>query len=165
MVGGRSGEHHRCLLGARGMNSWSEEALTQLRELWESGRYSFEWIASTMGRSRNSVAGKIHRLGIERKHHTAERPGAKTSKVAANAVRAARIRAKAPKPEKPAPPVIVPYVPLGKPWLERQPGECAFPIGGRGDGLISCCSPSPGSVYCEHHRDMMFVKPPRRVAA
>lgn len=41
--------------------AWTERDIAQLRQLWQAGRSAAE-IAGLMGRSRNAVLGKIHRL-------------------------------------------------------------------------------------------------------
>lgn len=40
-----------------------------------------------------------------------------------------------------------------RPWLTRQPGECAFPFGERGS-VMSCCAPTE-ETYCPAHRKAM----------
>ncbi len=52
----------------------------------------------------------------------------------------------------PAPPVVSAAPRL---WLTRKPGECAFPIGGEGATLISCCNPSARQTYCPAHRRLI----------
>ena len=40
-------------------------------------------------------------------------------------------------------------------WLGREGGECAFPVGGEGVNLFSCCSPCGRHLYCPTHRKVM----------
>ena len=42
---------------------WTEEAKAQLRTLWDDG-LSTQQIADRMGRSKNSVVGQAHRMGL-----------------------------------------------------------------------------------------------------
>ncbi len=42
-----------------------------------------------------------------------------------------------------------------RPWLTRAEGECAFPVGGEGAGLSSCCNPSGAATYCPAHQAAM----------
>ncbi len=42
-----------------------------------------------------------------------------------------------------------------RPWLTREKGECAFPVGGEGMTLQSCCNPCAGSTYCRPHAAAM----------
>jgi hypothetical protein len=44
----------------------------------------------------------------------------------------------------------------GRPWLEREPGECAYPIRGEGVELISCAQAAKRGGYCAAHRRAMF---------
>jgi len=137
---------------------WDEQRVDQLAAMWCSGRFSFRQIAAIMQTSRCSVAGKVARLGLKRDViYKAPPAPRKAPKPATNAVRAARIRSRNNRP--PTPVKADTPTNEGKPWLERKRGECAFPVGGLGDAVISCCAPSPDSVYCQHHRDLMFVKP------
>jgi hypothetical protein len=39
-----------------------------------------------------------------------------------------------------------------RPWLTRLPGECAFPVDGRGRETRSCCNPCGPQTYCDAHR-------------
>ena len=39
-----------------------------------------------------------------------------------------------------------------RPWLARRPGECAFPVDGRGRETRSCCNPCGSVTYCPAHR-------------
>jgi hypothetical protein len=42
-----------------------------------------------------------------------------------------------------------------RPWLTRAPGECAFPVGGEGAAVRSCCNPSGMATYCPAHAEAM----------
>jgi len=43
-----------------------------------------------------------------------------------------------------------------KPWLERDFGECAFPVAGEGADTFSCCQPIHRNGYCADHVAVMF---------
>jgi hypothetical protein len=44
-----------------------------------------------------------------------------------------------------------------RPWLSREAGECAFPVGGDGEAVLSCCGPAEGrSAYCAAHHRIVF---------
>lgn len=45
--------------------------------------------------------------------------------------------------------------PAPRHWLSREAGECAFPVGGTGIHLISCCRPCGRKTYCARHRALM----------
>ncbi len=51
-----------------------------------------------------------------------------------------------------------------RPWLTREPGECAFPIDGDGLAVRSCCNPCDGGAYCAPHRALMRGPPAPSVA-
>ncbi len=42
-----------------------------------------------------------------------------------------------------------------RPWLTREKGECAFPVGGEGTGLQACCNPCGSAPYCRPHAAAM----------
>ena len=45
---------------------WTETRLTKLRELWDK-KLSISKIGEALGVSRNAIAGKAHRLGLEKR--------------------------------------------------------------------------------------------------
>jgi len=45
-----------------------------------------------------------------------------------------------------------------RPWLSRRPGECAFPVDGRGQSTRSCCNPRGGETYCPAHHRVATVR-------
>ncbi|MGI9169767.1 MAG: hypothetical protein ACR2FH_06250 [Caulobacteraceae bacterium] len=38
-----------------------------------------------------------------------------------------------------------------RPWLDRESGECAFPVDGEGWTLRACCNPCGKRAYCAAH--------------
>lgn len=46
-----------------------------------------------------------------------------------------------------------------RPWLTRQAGECAFPVGGAGTSLRACCAPCGAASYCAAHAVRMRGPP------
>jgi hypothetical protein len=57
------------------------------------------------------------------------------------------------KPLPPDPPLGIAVSP--RPWLERNAGQCAFPVDGEGWLVRSCCNPSGEAAYCAAHRAIM----------
>ncbi|MGC6536367.1 MAG: GcrA family cell cycle regulator [Candidatus Puniceispirillaceae bacterium] len=51
---------------AEEQNSWTEERLVKLRELWDKG-LSISAIGEELGVTRNAIAGKAHRLGLPKR--------------------------------------------------------------------------------------------------
>lgn len=44
---------------------------------------------------------------------------------------------------------------FARPWIERGPGQCAYPISGEGADTFSCCAPT-AATYCKAHAAVMF---------
>jgi len=42
-----------------------------------------------------------------------------------------------------------------RPWLTREAGECAFPVGGEGKWTLACCNPCRSGSYCPPHTAIM----------
>lgn len=117
--------------------------------------------ARRIGATRSAVIGKAHRLGWAEERDPAL--------AAANQVRAGRLIARALRPLRPpqggpARSTAVPCTP--KPWMQREAGECAFPVRGDGEAVISCCAPSGSQTYCAAHTAQMYAPRPeaQRVA-
>ena len=51
---------------AEDKNSWTEERLEKLKELWDKG-LSISSIGEELGVTRNAIAGKAHRLGLKKR--------------------------------------------------------------------------------------------------
>lgn len=110
-------------------------------------------------RTRNSVIGRIHRLGEGRPEPIGGRAvNAPRTKI----VRLVKAIAKAkpgPKPLSPpkplpAPVAILADVSFARPWLTRaKSGECHFLLGER-HAYLSCCFPTD-ETYCAAHRAAM----------
>jgi hypothetical protein len=43
--------------------------------------------------------------------------------------------------------------PTARPWLDRGPGECQWPVGEPDIPMrqLSCCAPTEGAIYCALH--------------
>ena len=155
--------------------SWTPELTEFAIKHWRDGK-SANMVASMMTAafgthfSRNAVIGRINRLGENRpapaapKMTVADQRARRKAAREANAPKrlfreqfAETVRvAKAPKPE-PTPAVIA-DLSFARPWLERGPGQCAFPIGQRYE-VQSCCAPiANADSYCEAHRTIMGGK-------
>lgn len=132
---------------------WSPEILRVARRLYLDEGWSASETAQRIGASRSALIAKAHRMGW-----AAERDPALAT---ANQVRGGRAVARALRPARPPkalPPQPVVVVCRPKPWLERGAGECAFPVSGDGEAVMSCCSPSGDATYCAAHTAAMYLR-------
>ena len=121
---------------------------------------SFRKIAALMlnARTRNSVIGRAHRLGI-----SPERV-AKPVTIKPVVIKPVTIKPFKPvlvlraKTTAPAPDAGNDFA---RPWESRKRGECAWPLNGDG-GTWSCCAPT-AATYCPRHAKIMFIKGDRRL--
>lgn len=155
--------------------TWTDARIAQLTRLWTEG-VSAAGIAETLGDvSRSAVLGKLYRLDLlgSRKPASAPRryegpPMARVGRGMGLGLRPAppvRQQPAEPKAAPPEPPRSpwreTAFAPLPgttpQPWLSRAFGECAFPVGGEGGALVSCCAPvKPRSAYCPAHHGIVF---------
>jgi len=155
--------------------SWTDARIAQLVQLWSEG-VSASGVAETLGVSRSAVLGKLHRLRLLRSRAAASAPrrydGPTHGPWAAAAVPPQRPAARPAAPPEPpkSPWREAAFAPLAgtapRHWLSREFGECAFPVGGEGDGVLSCCAPVKArSAYCAAHHAIAFrpVSPSARV--
>jgi hypothetical protein len=123
---------------------WTSPVVARCRELWLAG-YSASEVAKTIGApSRAAVIAQMARQGVKRDplvNQEARRIGGRAT--------AAKRSAKAACCNKED-------LSLARPRIEREPGQCAFPVAGEGADTLSCCHPTSG-VYCAAHRRRMTV--------
>jgi GcrA cell cycle regulator len=159
--------------------TWTDARIAQLTRLWNEG-VSAAGIAEALGDvSRSAVLGKLHRLRLLRGRAAASAPRRYEGPVGGQATAPmSSVRPPAGRrgwPEPPEPPKSpwceAAFAPLPgaapRNWLSRAFGECAFPVGGDGDALMSCCAPVKArSAYCATHHAVAFrpVSPAARAA-
>lgn len=153
---------------------WSSAETEYAIKHWLDGKPAADvarMLNATFGtnRSRNSIIGRINRLGHSRAAPSGPRQSTLDRKAERKALRASnppKVKFKAefrqyarklspPKPL-PAPAVILADVSFARPWLERGRGQCAFPLGER-HAVMSCCFPTE-ETYCAAHRQAMGGK-------
>jgi GcrA cell cycle regulator len=150
------------------MTYWSDEQITLLREICLQGSCSETARAinaKTGSRfTRNSVIGKLHRLGLRgvptkggRQLGVPQAPRKPVGHGGGSGKRAANIkrdRSRETVPVQELPPADF----LGVEFLDLQPGQCHFP---RGDGPFLFCGQvaKEGSSYCPACHQRAFVKP------
>jgi len=152
-------------------NDWSEAELLTLRRLWAEGVTAMA-IGREMGRSRNSVVGKAHRLLLaprpspigQRRGEVREAKPRVTQPVLASAVRPVVVRLApvqiaslgrrppAPPPSAPPePPQAPPQTVEGCQWIENEARPWRY-----------CGAPAvPGRPYCLPHMRLCYLPPPR----
>lgn len=139
---------------------WNEDRVIALTHMWANPKMSASMIAGELGTSRNSVIGKIHRLGLSGRPKNPfgsvtmpRRP--KTDRITRR-IRARQERKQAgldqglkfePEPEAEEP--IGPRVSI----TQLTEATCRWPYGDpRSEDFCYCGHPTkPESVYCEHH--------------
>lgn len=141
------------------VDPWPDEVIERLKVLWKEGASASEIARDLgMGKTRNAVIGKVHRLKLEKRPNPNRGNG--------------RVRKdKPPKPRK-APKVARLSVsfPLAKPvlpdsfepapWSDPKPlmetTGCMWPIGDH--GLFCNAGRETGSHYCPHHHAKAYRK-------
>jgi hypothetical protein len=150
------------------ISGWSAVETEYAVKHWREGKSAGE-VAKLLNnafgtqRTRNSVIGRVHRLGEGRPEpvggravHNSRPQIVRRLKAVAKAKPGPKPKPKPMSPPKPlpAPVVILADVSFARPWLTRaKSGECCFPIGERG-AVLSCCFPT-GETYCAPHREAM----------
>lgn len=150
------------------MFTWTPDNTETLVRMRAEGHSAAE-IARTVGTTRHAVLGKAWRMGLANPVRAKENMSL-VCKAAAKALKPRIPKAPKPKPEKPIivrrePPHPPTYRPkevrvvdesLMRPWIERQFGQCAFPIV-RGETTFSCCADTAGHrAYCPEHQRVMY---------
>ncbi len=145
---------------------WTDEKLEALKAHLKRGT-SFRDIGVALGCTRNAVISKANRIDYERPDRPirdlrAPKPRARVQR----SISPSRIDFFAGKaPVSPPPPEPIPFnrpfaSTAPKPWLERKPFECAYPVSGEGADTFSCCAPVwEQRPYCQPHAERVFVKP------
>lgn len=137
---------------------WTDERVERLKSLWAEGLSASQCAKRLGGVTRCAVIGKVHRLGMPRRmRQPASTPGPRraplkvTNTGGARRVAAiVRLQAKEPPPM----PRETIDTEFARPWVERGPGQCAFPVSGAGADTYSCCRPTKANYCAEHWRIM-----------
>jgi GcrA cell cycle regulator len=154
------------------INPWTLEETKALKKLVEQKMTALE-IARNLGRSRNAIMGRIHRLKL--KLHGAVGPKGQGRK-------------RKPKPERNIPyipkkepvvrsiddpkPIIVVEIPKpvftgkGVAFLQLTPRTCKYTLHGeRYEDYIFCGEPTYKKSFCKHHHGLCYTKVQTNVAA
>jgi len=169
---------------------WADPKNEELAvSLWKQGKSAAEIMRAIPGTTRNSVIGRLYRLGYMRKEAADGTPRKKAPSVVRSHIRPPKPgpQAKAPgsfslmsqatstataqvRREKAAEgraaiarsEKVTVSSPNALPFLDARRG-CKWPIG-EGLAMLSCCNPIHRGVYCEGHSVIAFapVQPPLR---
>ncbi len=141
------------------MFNWTETRIEQLRTMWLDEGLSASQIGARLGTTRNSVIGKVHRLGLRLR--PAEVRKRKTEVLFGSSPWLAAI-----KPPRRLPETIVSHSErCNLEDLEAFDLRCRYP---HGDGPpYQFCGQTriPGSSYCLAHLQACYTQPPPRAAA
>jgi len=141
-------------------HDWTEERIEQLKKLWGEGFSASECATRLGGITRNSVIGKIHRLGLSGKYRltreSAPRPRRMTATLKVKRMRKENAAAQlletteqqVSRPEMPQ------MRPNKRPLLlhDLQPHHCRWPDGDRAPYSFCGAPKAFGSSYCEEHK-------------
>jgi hypothetical protein len=141
---GRTQSAVQCFLRRRGMHfknkrQWTDEKADRLRSLWVMG-YGPTAISKMIGKTPDSISAKARDLGLPPSSYPATRASAPARAYTS------------PPPRPPVNPDMWLTTLTSRPWMDRERGECDFPLGDKG-AVHSCCNPvAGGDHYCTHHR-------------
>ena len=141
-------------------DTWTEDRVETLKTLWASGLSGLQ-CGKAMGLSRNSIIGKVSRLGINvRDLGAIERPKKSEKKAPAPARRTMPFKPAKQYFERPQP--IVEGLPVtGRVTLvDLRFHHCRFPINDGGDeGFLFCGNDRSGvRPYCAFHSSIAYYK-------
>jgi GcrA cell cycle regulator len=147
------------------METWTDQRVTLLKQLWSEGLSASQIAGELGGITRNAVIGKVHRLGLSGRAKPPSaaprprRPRAPSHPMASSAFRiqgnTALARLPEPEPE-PEPMMELVPEPLScerVTILELRECMCRWPLGdpGREDFRFCGTRTNPGASYCAHH--------------
>jgi GcrA cell cycle regulator len=132
---------------------WTEDRLTQLRDLWARGFTATQISLRMENVTRNAVIGALYRHGVGGRVQKKRRPTHKDT------VR--RIVAKALAPTIPVRSTVQPPT-TPVPFVDLGPGECRFPLWGSEPSTRlspACgCPTLLGEPYCAEHWKVTHVR-------
>jgi GcrA cell cycle regulator len=145
--------------------TWTTERVALLRSYANAG-LSCAQIAAEIGVTRNSVIGKLNRLGLSRGRGT---PGTRTGTVRRHQARpqvlAQRLVLKAAFPFEPVVENVVSAEPCS--LLNLAPRKCRWPISATDGSDLTFCNniAAEGVSYCAGHARMAYRFSPQRARA
>ncbi len=163
--------------------AWTDEMVDQLRAMWVEGLTTGE-IGKRLGVSKNSIVGKVHRLGLSGRPSPIKKKEENDSIAATTETPAKPVKektvAKEPKATKPKPEKTVvpadapaekaaekaechpkPHSHNGKTMLtDLDNHTCRWPLGDPKDENFHFCGRKVriGQTYCDEHANIAYVK-------
>lgn len=154
------------------ISPWTDEKTDQLKRLWQEG-HTCSRIGAQLGVTRNSVIGRVHRLGLPLRGITQaellkrelNRQKRKASQLAQQRDRR-RARGEKqmqdlpPAPEPFAGSLNVSFVDI-RDYSSKAPNQCRFIAGdAAGRDTLYCGNETlPGESYCGHCREILHYRP------
>lgn len=160
--------------------AWTDEMVEELRKMWKDGLTTGE-IGKRLSVSKNSIVGKVHRLGLSGrpspikkkeegtssapKAEKKETPAKPTSKPTKEAPSPANQKAeKAAEIEKPCPKGYHLKAGHKASLADLDNHTCRWPLGDPKDENFHFCGKKVriGQTYCEEHSAIAYVKPGKK---
>lgn len=143
---------------AKDQEKWSESLTEQVAELWNRTRLSATEIGRKLGRTRNSVLGKINRLGLlgtSGRIPCVNEYSHKPKKAARRSSSAVRLRPRSRSRETallpPGPEIATP---LNIPLMQTKDGQCRYMAG---EDRLCCGHPTVyRSAWCHKHFHVVY---------
>lgn len=142
--------------------SWTDERVSQLKQLWGEGKTAAEIAKLLGGVTRNAVIGKAHRLKLSgRVSPVQQNPRVEAAlHRASNDQRQPRITIRERAPTAPVPVSLrEENIPIkGIQLTELREGTCRWPVGDpkQADFKFCGCNSEPGMSYCSHHSRLAY---------
>ena len=156
--------------------AWTEQMVEELRKMWKEGLTTGE-IGKRLNVSKNSIVGKVHRLGLSGRPSPIKKKDETEVKTAAPAkpAKPAAETAPAPAKKKPEPELKASPAPAPKACPAKNSGgnvglteldnhTCRWPVGDPKDENFHFCGKKVriGQTYCEEHAAQAYVKPGKK---
>ena len=154
------------------ISPWTDEKTDQLKRLWQEG-HTCSRIGAQLGVTRNSVIGRVHRLGLPLRGITQaellkrelNRQKRKASQLAQQRDRR---KARGEKPMQDLPPAPEPFLgSLNLPFVDlldhslKAPNQCRFIAGeAAGRDTLYCGNETlPGESWCANCKNIIYYRP------
>lgn len=159
---------------------WTPEEDAILYQLWVVEGLPTVPVAERMGKTRNAVIGRAHRLGFpprpspigirlaeaEQKRREAEREKRRLAREARELLLLEKFAVVKPQPQPKHRVVVKQMVTQPTPVVTRRSEPCCYPIGEPGNRNFRYCDEptKPGKSYCQEHYDLCIRVVPAREA-